>query len=225
MSRILLERILNVFPPSFVSRLVERQFSLYQQSIDQVMSEQPWSDVEAFTLLPYIRRALWESELRKTAIECGLKTFDLSHVGQNSSCVNVKAGGLVLTEHYVSGPSEFVRDAESRKQNSGVNRWLNHYTDQRLLTTPLPKLDEKPIYLNLLHGAVFPTSKKADVKVDAFTCFIRFAIPAADSRQYLAGCNWSAQELLQHYASAPRTATEPAVTVADRAKPVIKKKA
>ena len=220
MSKVLFDRILDAFPRTFVSRLVERQLSLYQQAIDQVMQDPPWSEVEALVLLPYVRRALWETELRKTAIDCQLKAVDLPHVGQNSTCVNVKAKRLILTEHFVSGPSEFVREAESRKQNSGVNRWLTHHIDPRLLTAPPPKLDEQTIYLNLLHGGAFPTSKRSDLKIDPSTCFLRFAIPAADSRQYLADCNWSAQELLQHYAGE----IEPAVTVADRAQPVIKKK-
>jgi hypothetical protein len=220
MSAILLNRILDAFPRSFVSRLLERQLALYQQAVDQVMRDQPWSEVEAVVLLPYVRRALWETELRRTAIDCHLKSLDVPHVGQNSTCVTVKAKQLVLTEHFVTGASEFVRDAESRKQNAGVNRWLTHHVDQRLLTSPLPKLDEKPIYVNLLHGGVFPTSKRSELKIDPSACFLRFAIPAADSKEYLAGCNWSAQELLQNYAGEE----EPAVTVADRALPVTKRK-
>jgi len=220
MSEVLQSRILDAFPRSFITRLLERQLALYQQAVDHVMRDQPWSEVEAVVLLPYIRRALWETELRRAAIDCQLTPVDVPHVGQNATCVTVRAKRLVLTEHFVSGPSEFVRDAESRKQNAGVNRWLTHHVDPRLLIAPPPKLDEKPIYVNLLHGGVFPTSKRSDLEIDPSACFLRLAIPAADSKEYLAGCNWSAQELLQNYAGDE----EPAVTIADRALPVVKKK-
>jgi hypothetical protein len=147
----------------------------------------------------------------------------MPHVGKNSSCVHIKAGSVILTAHYVDSPNEFVREAESRKQNAGVNRWLNHYVDSRLLTTPVPQLGERPIYVNMLHGAWFPTRREEVMKIDSTTCFLRFGIPAADSNQYLAGCVWSAQELLPQYA--PVAAAEPTPkSMPDEARPSIKRK-
>jgi len=224
MSTLLLQRFLDVVPREFVTWLLARQLSLYQQSIELAFNEQPWSNAEAITLLPYVRRALWEADFRKAAIESGLKAHNSDHVAKNSSCVLVKAAGIILTGHYVDGPNEFVREAESRKQNAGVNKWLNHHIDSRLLTTPAPTLDQRPIYVNVLHGAWFPARREDAMTVDPSTSFFRFAIPAADSNQYLAGCNWSAQELLAQYA--PATTVEPtAKSIPDEAKPSIKKKA
>jgi hypothetical protein len=225
MSQVLLERILDAFPKTFLTHLLERQTALYQMALGSVRAEQPWTDAEAFDLLPHWRRAIFESELRKAAVSCNLKARNVLHNGENCNCVTIEAKTLVLTAHFVNSPKEFVRDAESRKQNAGVNRWLTHYVDERLLTSPVPKVDNRQIYVNLLHGAVFPTSKKQDRPIDPVTCFLHFAIPAADSKEYLAGCNWSAQELLRHYASADSSAYEPIVTIADRAQPVVKKKA
>ena len=224
MSKLLLQRFLDAVPREFVQWLLERQLPIYQQSIALAFSEQPWTNAEAITVLPIVRRALWEADFRKAAIEHGLKPDNSDHVAKNSSCVLVKADHIILTGHYVDGPNDFVREAESRKQNAGVNKWLNHHIDSRLLTTPVPALDQRSIYINVLHGALFPSRGEDVMTVDASTSFLRFAIPAADSNQYLAGCNWSAQELLAQYA--PATAVEPtAKSIPDEAKPSIKKKA
>jgi hypothetical protein len=224
MSKLLLQRFLDAVPREFVKWLLERQLSIYKQSIAIAFNEQPWTNAEAITLLPYVRRALWEADFRKAATESRLKIHNSDHTAKNSSCVLVKAGGIILTGHYVDGPSVFVREAESRKQNAGVNQWLNHYVDNRLLTTPVPTLNERPIYINVLHGAWFPARREDAMTVDPSSSFLRFAIPAADSNQYLADCNWSAQELLAQYA--PATTVEPtAKSIPDEAKPSIKKKA
>jgi hypothetical protein len=224
MSEILLTRFLSEVPQGFVQWLLLRQLAIYRQSLELAFNEQPWGHAEAITLLPYLRRALWEADFRRAAIDQGLNTYDSDHNAKNSSCVLVKARSIILTGHCVVGPNMFVREAESRKQNAGVNKWLTHYVDQRLLTAPVPKLDQRPIYINVLHGALFPTRLQDAMTIDPSTCFLRFAIPAADSNQYLVGCNWSAQELLTKYV--PAVAAEPtARSLPDEARPSIKKKA
>lgn len=224
MSAVLLQRFLAAVPHGFVQWLLSRQLSIYKQSIELAFNVQPWTHAEGITLLPYIRRALWEADFRNAAIQHGLKADDSDHKARNSSCVLVKAGSIILTGHCVDGPNDFVREAESRKQNAGVNRWLTHYVDSRLLMAPAPKLEDRPIYINVLHGAWFPTRQQDAITVDPSTCFLRFAIPAADSNQYLAGCNWSAQELLSMYA--PAAAAEPtAKSIPDEARPSVKRKA
>jgi hypothetical protein len=211
----LLGRFLQAFPKQFLVRLIARQKPLYAQSIALAFNE-GWSRAEAFSVLPSIRRALWENETRASAIECGLLCSDEPHAGENCSCVTVRSDGLILTVHYVEGPNQFVREAESRKQNAGVNKWLHYFTDERLLTSPVPKINSRPIYLNLLHGAAFPTSSNSNLDIDETSYFLRVAIPACDSTMYL--YNWSAQELLQSYAAAPQAA-QPAVALEDRAQP------
>src|SRR6266404_6070710 len=149
---------------------MERQQPIYQQSIALAFNES-WTRAEAMNTMPHIRRALWESEFRKTAIACGLKAYDTAHAGDNCTYVMVKAAGLVVTAHHVDGPKQFVRDAESRKQNAGINDWLPEHIDERLLLHPLPKLGRKPIYLNLLHGGSFTASTVGALAVDAASCF------------------------------------------------------
>ncbi|MCA1594755.1 MAG: hypothetical protein LC754_19430, partial [Acidobacteria bacterium] len=170
-------------------------------------------------VLPHFRRALWESELRKCAVTSRLKPYDINHAGDNSSCVLIKAGELILTGHYVDGPDQHVRFAKSRQQNAGVNSWLDEYTDERLLTSPLPKIDQNSIYLNLIHGANFRDITANNRNIDATSCFLRVTIPAASapedeaqvSEKYL--YNWSVEELVQFYT----LKTE--IAVVDRAHP------
>ncbi|SRR6266481_3801916 len=220
MSDNLRDRLLGAFPQEFLNRLIERQHSLYLQSMDIAFNQQSWSETEAFNVLPYIRRALWESEVRQSAIECGLKCFDLDHEAENSSCVIVKAKGLILTTHYTEGPRQFVREAKSRKQNSAVNEFLLYaHNDENLLLAPLPKLGRHSIYFNLLHGAHFPTINSKDRMIDPTSCFLRVAIPDKDSTQYL--YNWSAQELLQSYTTATHVAAS-LRKIEDKAQPVRK---
>jgi hypothetical protein len=224
-TNLLLERLVGAVPREFVTWLLARQQTIYRQSIAFAFNNENWTPAEAMSVLPYIRRGLFESEFRKAGIECGLKTFDMPHAGENCSCVMVKASGLILTEHYVDGPGQWVRDALSRKQNTAVNRWLEEFADERLLLHPLPKLGRKPIYLNVLHGGHFANSETDSLTIDPSSCFLRFAIPEfaiADegSKKYLH--NWSAQEVLLAYESTANTALAPQ-TIEDKAQP--KKKA
>ena len=215
MANILLDRFVRAVPKQFVARLLERQQSIYLQSIELAFNES-WSRVEATNVLPHIRRGLMESEFRKAGLECALKVFDMPHAGDNCSCVMVKADGLILTEHYVDGPGQFVRDAKSRKQNIAVNSWLDEYADENLLIHPLPKLGRKPIYLNVLHGSPH-SNRDSDIPiVDASNCFFRIAIPEEGTSKYL--YNWSAQEILLAYATAGDAAVAP-LTVEDNARP------
>lgn len=215
MAHILLERLVGAVPKEFITRLLERQQTIYQQAIAKSVDES-WTTIEAMNVLPYIRRGFCESEFRKTGIECGLKTFDMPHVGENCSCVMIKANALILTEHYVDGPGQFVRDAESRKQNAAVNKWLDEFVDERLLIHPLPKIGRKPIYLNVLHGGRFANSDTDSLTIDPSSCFLRFAIPEEGSKKYL--YNWSAQEVLLAYATAADTAVAPQA-IEDKAQP------
>jgi hypothetical protein len=171
-----------------------------------------------------------ESEARAAARECGLKAHNMPHNGGNCGYVLVKAKHLILTFHYVDGPGEFVRSAESRKQHAGINAWCDEYIDLNLFTEKPPILgDGKPIYINILHGAAFPTAKQADTVpiaklkvIDPSTCFIRVAIPDSLSSQYVR--NWSALDFV--VASFGKEDLQPtaSVRIEDKAKPVLNPK-
>lgn len=220
MTGMLLERFVRSFPKQFLVRLSERQQSIYHQSIAMASTE-AWTAAEAASVLPHIRRGFWESELRKVAVECGLRCFDMPFQdGESSTYVLVKARGMILTAHYVDGPHQFVREAESRKQNAAVNSWVNEHTNENLLLHPLPRLGTKPIYLNLLHGAFFMRSANGSVGIETTSCFLHLAIPEEAAKRYL--YNWSAQEILLAYDSAAETAAGPHV-IEDKATPRTKK--
>jgi hypothetical protein len=218
---ILLDRFVRTFPKQFLTRLLVRQQALYAQSLASAF-DQGWTRAEAMYLLPHFRRVLYESEFRKAAEECDLKAFDSFHAGDNCTYVMVKAEALIITEHYVDGPRQFVRPAKSREQNAAVNNWLDEYTDERLLTRPLPKLGRKSIYLNLLHGCALQESPKGDLSVSAESCFMRIAIPDEESQKYI--YNWSVQEILMVYAATSDSAASPQA-VKDQAQPRTKLKA
>lgn len=220
---VLLQRFLNEFPEAFLKTLLGRQLAIYRESISQAFNDPPWARIDAFSVLPALRRARMESAFRDAAISCGLKVSDQMHFGQNCSCVHVRSGNMIVTEHFVAHPQDFVREARSRKQNAGANKWLSHYTDTRLLLQPPPSLSNKPIYLNLLHGGDFPTPRSNDLSIDGTTCFLQVAVPDADANQYLPGCNWSAIEILAHYAEIKRNDSEPQVEVKDNVLPRIKR--
>jgi len=213
---ILLDRFVRAFPRQFLTRILERQQALYEQSIAWSVKDQSWESAEADYVAPHIRRALFESEFRMAAKDCGLKTFDSYHAGANCQYVMVKAAGLIITEHYVDGPRQFVQPAKSREQNSGVNDWLDEYTDERLLIHPLPKIGRAAIYFNLLHGAAFSTSASGDTSIIVDSCFLRIAIPDDKFKKYL--YNWSIQEVLMAYAEIPDSATAPQA-IEDKAQP------
>jgi len=198
MPNVLFERIIAQVPRKFWTHLRERQFAIYKQSVEISFGEF-WTRAEALSLMPANRRALWESAQRQAAIASGLKPFDVPHVGDNCSCVTIRTAELVITGHFVDGPRQVPREAESRKQNAALNRYFEYYTDERLLTRPLPKLDRKPVYINVLHGAHFPSLKSENIELDETTCFLRVAVPAQDCRTYL--FNWSVDDLLAEYSS------------------------
>jgi len=213
---ILLDRLVRAYPKQFFTRLAERQQAIYAQSIAISFKDQSWESPEGNYILPHNRRILFESEFRKAAKDCKLHAFDSAHAGDNCTYVMVKADGLIITEHYVDGPKQFVRPAESRKQNAAVNNWLDEYTDENLLTQPLPKLGRNAIYLNLLHGCTLMTSPEGELVVNSESCFLRIAIPDDESQKYL--YNWSIQEVLMAYATAPDSAAAPQA-IEDKAQP------
>ncbi len=215
MDEVLIGRFVKAFPRQFLVRLSERQLGIYNQSIAVACGES-WTAAEAVSVLPTLRRAFWESEIRKTAIECGLRPFDMYHAGENCTCVMVKADVMILTAHFVDGPGQLVREAESRKQNAAINAWMDEHTDERLLLQPLPKLGTKPIYLNLLHGAYFTKTASGELVVEPTSCFLHVAIPEAGAKRYC--YNWSAQKILLAYDSVTETAAAP-TAIEDNAKP------
>lgn len=215
-------------PTSFWKRLQRRQPALYAHALDYAFSGSTWDRPEAYQVFQSARRANWESEVRTAARECGLKAHNMPHNGGNCGYVLVKAKHLILTFHYVDGPGEFVRSAESRKQHAGVNAWCDEYSDENLFLEKPPILgDGKPIYINVLHGAAFPTAKQADTvplqklkAIDPSTCFMRVAIPDSLSSQYVR--NWTTLDFV--VASFGKEDVQPAtaVRVEDKAKPVLK---
>lgn len=227
MSDQLFDLVNDSVPAAFWKHLQRRQPALYAHALDYAFSGSAWDRPEAYQVFLEARRANCESEVRIASRESGLRAFNMPHNGGNCGYVMVKAKRLILTFHYVDGPGEFVRAAESRKQHAGINGWVDEYLMEELFCEKPPTLgDGKPIYVNVLHGAAFPSAKQAETMsleklkaVDPSTCFMRVAIPDALSSRYTR--NWSALEFV--VASIGKEDAQPssAVRIADNAKPVL----
>jgi hypothetical protein len=217
----LLDKITKSTPEGFFKQLFERQPALYAQALAVAFKEFTWKMPEGFHVLHAVRRALFENELRASALANAIPFYDVPHLGGNCSYVMVKSKPIIFTVHYVDGPCQFVREAESRKQNAGINKWVDYYLDERLFVEAPPAIrKDKPIYINILHGGDF--SRITDgLTVDPTSLFIRVAIPDSQSVQYVR--NWSVQELIQAYASRSDSAAAQ-TEIEDKAKPVIRPK-
>ncbi len=69
MSELLLKRFLDAVPRDFVKWLLERQLSIYQQSVHFAFDEQSWDTPEAISVLPIACDA-----------QCGKPIFGRAHV-------------------------------------------------------------------------------------------------------------------------------------------------
>lgn len=214
------QSFLERFPKNFLEEFSRRQFPIYKHAI-AISHPDEWDTPEVASVLPIIRRAMMEKAFRSAAVAAGLKPHNTPHAGDNCSCVMVKSGAMIITEHFVEGPGQFVRAAKSRDQNRGVNQWVMEHIDPRLLRESPPTLGNHPTYFYLLHGAHFQTSSSGITEVDESSCFLRIAIPDSEADEYL--FNWSVQELLQAYSAMKIESTGPHI-IEDKAVPRTKVK-
>ena len=190
--------LLNLFvtsvPESFLQRISDRQPALYREAWEQA-NDPSWEEQERRYIEPHLRRILMEAELRQAAEDQGFRSFNLPHAASNCDYVLVKAGRIILTAHQVSRSGESVRPCVSRKQNAGVNRWLDELPLEGVLREPLPSLETgASILAYLIHGR-FRVQRKEE---EPLNLFMRIAIPeSGDLTRYIR--NWSIDELMGAY--------------------------
>ena len=191
--------LLNLFvtsvPESFLQRISDRQPALYQEAWEKA-NDPSWEEEERRYIEPHLRRILMEAELRQAAEDQGCRSFNLPHAASNCDYVLVKAGRIILTAHQVSRSGESVRPCVSRKQNAGVNRWLDELPLEGVLREPLPSLETgDSILAYLIHGRSGVLQRKEEEPLDLF---MRIAIPESDDlTRYIR--NWSIDELMGAY--------------------------
>jgi hypothetical protein len=204
-------------PKGFWQEISLRQEGLYNEAYSLSHQEALWKKPEADTVLPVVRRALFESTIRNAARANALKPFDMMHAGDNYPYVQVRTRRLIITAHYVPAPGHFVRFAESRKQNAAVNGWVDTYARQELLLKPLPKLGSTgAIYLYLLHGQFRDIENGKAI----FRPFLQIAIPDAELEIYRKV--YEVRDLLMLYVQR-EAAAQVNVAISDKAIPRIKK--
>ena len=209
--------ILKDIPSGFLERLLTRQEGLYGEAYSVSFDSTLWTDREAETIFPVVRRALFESEFRKAAQTHKLKVHDRQHEGENYGYVLARAGRLRLTAHQVSGPNQFVRPCVSRKQNAAVNRWVDAPPLPGTLQEALPDLHESGLVnAYILHGRII--EKRGGKKFT--TSFLRIGIPDAELTRYRR--SYDVPELLQLMAQ-KATGTLVTPEIADQAQPKFKK--
>jgi hypothetical protein len=203
-------------PEGFWRELSTRQEALYREAYSYSNHGTLWDKHEALVVFPIVRRAVFESATRSAAQNNGMKAYNLFHTGDTYPYVLVKAKKLLITCHHVAAPDYFVRQAESRKQNAAVNKWLDYYMRNELMLHPLPDLRQSgKINLYILHG-----QQPADADRTTFTSFLQVAIPDADLTTYRK--NFPVSELLQIYAQKAKDDAISGLRIADRAMPRIK---
>jgi len=210
--------IMKSSPQRFWQEIASRQEALYNEAYSYSFNEGLWEKPEAETVLPVVRRALFENVVRQAARVARVESLDMMHKGDNYPYVLVKCAKLVMTAHHVPGPCHFVRPAESRKQNAAVNEWLDTWVRQELLIRPLPDLRRSGnVNVLILHGQ---TREKMEGK-EISSSFLQLAIPDADLNEYRR--IYHVKDLLQSY-SQQAVADKVDVRVADRARPAIRRR-
>jgi hypothetical protein len=103
-----------------------------------------------------------------------------------------------------------------------VNRMIDYYIRQELLTAPLPDLKKSgTVNIHILHGQVI-TAVGAEEDRQKREAFLQIAVPDSELSEYRRIYN--VRDLLQFYVQRD-SEPKPEVRVADRAMPKIKKKA
>lgn len=183
-------------PADFFRQLVSRQPAVYAEANDLALNNPSWRRPEGEMVVPHIRRAVFEHEVRLAAGNANLQHFDLRHAGDNCGYGMVRAGKLAISTHHIAGPNQFVRRCKSRQQHAAVNKFLDQLALDEILVEPIPKLEEAGIvYAHLLHGRVIERHGDKEFTQD----FLRLAFPDADLQKY--SKNYSVLELLQKYAA------------------------
>lgn len=215
MSDLLKDLLCENVPVDFWSTLVRNQEAIYEEARERACTDVKWTAQESESVLPIIRRALFEHELRTAAQDAGLQAFNMQHAGRNYGYVLVRSGRFIITAHHVADPKTFVRPCVSREQNASVNMWLDTIMPEGFLD--LPSLAESgSINAYVLHG--LETEVRGDEKFE--NSFLQLAIPDAELSRYQR--NYPMHELLGTY-SIRKTPTSPVTLIPDRAMPSINK--
>lgn len=174
------EHLLENAPRSFFESLAARQKTVYGEARALAYNTPLWEEPEAESMFPIARRAVFEAELRHTAMATNTRWENMRHHGDNCGYVAVYPGDLLLTGHHVDRPRRFVRECSSRKQNAAVNRLSLQPCLEEILLESLPSF-EGVVNAHILHGLIRET---VDGKISTRP-FLTIAYPHPDKNKYV----------------------------------------
>src|SRR6266853_4266181 len=99
--------IMRSSPQRFWQEIATLQEALYNEAYSYSFNEGLWEKPEAETVLPVVRRALFENVVRHAARVARMESCDMMHKGENYPYVLVKCAKLSMTAHHVPGPGHF----------------------------------------------------------------------------------------------------------------------
>lgn len=107
-------------PEKFLQHVIKCLFNVYKEAYDDC--DINYSSTEAHDLLPYMRRAKFESRLHELATGSGLRATSQLNKARNSHHTTVLADNIALTSSYVPSPFSLVRHAEFRMGYAKLNQ-------------------------------------------------------------------------------------------------------
>lgn len=111
-------------PPGLILRVLETLPKVYREAHDSVTNDSRFGEPEALYMLGHTRRALFETEFRKIAIENGVGVE--MHKPKRGGCTHVRvlAGRFQLIACHVPSPGAFPNHSDCREQYSAINEHI-----------------------------------------------------------------------------------------------------
>ena len=139
----------NDLPPGFVKKVLGALERVYPEAYESVENDTRFGKPEAEYMRGPTRRALFETELRNIAVECGLKVE--MHKPAKGGCKHVRVlfGRFQIGACHVQSPGAFPQHSDCRQQLSSVNE---HISQGQLFSVESEPQDHS-LYAILTHTA------------------------------------------------------------------------
>lgn len=111
-------------PPAFVLRILQTLPKVYREAHDSVTNDSRFGVAEALYMLGHTRRALFETEFRKIAVDSTIAVE--MHKPKKGGCTHVRVlvGRFQLIACHVPSPGAFPNHSDCREQYSAVNEHI-----------------------------------------------------------------------------------------------------
>jgi hypothetical protein len=169
--------LVAALPVSFLKSIHEAMPHTYHEAFHAMHYNPLLGSAEASGVVPHYRRAVFETALRKAAVQCGLQATSQPNSRRTHYFTVVRSGNIVLTASHVHERHGKVRRAQFRSDYSAVNQLLAQRTLDVFDTPEVFSVRDGSIYCILVHG---PHSDEKDC-----AGFMQLAIPDPRSSEWL----------------------------------------